>query len=49
MKTLEEVFSMLDKVKAFISGKPLEAAAVFLGAGAAITFLVLKFMGKIKK
>ena len=40
---------MLDKLKEFISSKPLEAAALFVGAGAAVTFIILKFMGKIKK
>ena len=40
---------MLDNVKKWISENPLTAAGVLIGAGAAVTFLLLKFMGKIKK
>ena len=40
---------MLDKLKDWIKENPLMAAGTFIGAGAAITYVVLMLMGKIKK
>ena len=40
---------MLDKFKDWVSKNPMMAAGAFIGAGAAITYVVLMLMGKIKK
>ena len=39
---------MMDKFEQWVKDNPMMAAGVFAAAGAALTYLVLKFMKKLK-
>ena len=39
---------MMEKFEQWVKDNPMMAAVVFAGAGAALTYLVLKFMKKLK-